>query len=72
MPKIFRISGDNKATRLYVNDKLVEELNIVKRDFLFDEDQKPKHMYTVRTLVFPLQKAGTFNSSITNLKVVSE
>lgn len=67
-----RISGDNKATRLYVNDKLVEELNIVKRDFLFDEDQKPKHMYTVRTLVFPLQKAGTFNSSITNLKVVSE
>lgn len=60
------ISGDNKATRLYVNNKMVEELNIQKR--YFNVGGKDSMSY-VRTLVFPLQKAGNFKSKVTNLKV---
>ncbi|MDE5711697.1 MAG: beta-N-acetylhexosaminidase, partial [Bacteroides sp.] len=59
------IEGDNKATRLLINGKVVEELNIEQQ--LFDEG-KAKMNYT-RTLVFPLQKAGQFKSKVTNLKV---
>jgi len=59
------IEGDNKATRLLINGKVVEELNIEKR--LFDEG-KAKMNY-VRTLVFPLQETGEFKSKVTNLKV---
>ncbi|MDE6164616.1 MAG: family 20 glycosylhydrolase, partial [Muribaculaceae bacterium] len=60
------IEGDSKATRLLINGKVVEELNIEKR--YFGEEGKAKMNY-VRTLVFPLQKAGQFNSKVTNLKV---
>lgn len=60
------ISGDNKTTRLYVNDKLVEEMNTQK--LYFSKDGKDSMSY-VRTLVFPLQKAGNFKSKVTNLKV---
>ncbi|WP_425591999.1 family 20 glycosylhydrolase [Bacteroides zoogleoformans] len=63
------IEGDNKSTRLYVNGKLREELNILRRDFVQDDSQKTKKMYYVRTLVFPLKEAGTFNSIVRNLKV---
>lgn len=59
------IEGDNKATRLLINGKVVEELNIEKR--LFDEG-KAKMNY-VRTLVFPLRETGEFKSKVTNLKV---
>lgn len=60
------IEGDNKATRLFINRKLVEELNIQQR--FFDKEGKTKMNY-VRTLVFPLEQAGEFKSKISNLKV---
>ena len=60
------IEGDNKATRLFINGKQVEELNIQER--WMDKEGKSR-MRNVRTLVFPLEKAGNFQSKITNLKV---
>ncbi|WP_373733671.1 family 20 glycosylhydrolase [Bacteroides heparinolyticus] len=66
------IEGDNKSTRLYVNGKLQEELHIRRLDFVQDDPQKSKKMYHVRTLVFPLEQAGTFNSIVWNLKVYNE
>ena len=59
------ISGDNKHTALYVNDQLKDDLTIQTRWF---NEGKDKMSY-VRTLVFPLQKAGQFNSLIRQLKV---
>ena len=59
------ISGDNKSTRLYVDGKLKENMNIQKRWFNAGKDSTNY----VRTLVFPLEKAGNFKSSITNMKV---
>jgi hexosaminidase len=60
------IEGDNKATRLFINGKMVEELNIQER--WMDKEGKTR-IRNVRTLVFPLEKAGNFQSKITNLKV---
>ena len=60
------IEGDNQATRLYIDGKLVEELG--KRTLYFNEGGKDK-MYQSRTLVFPLEQAGQFSSRISNLKV---
>ncbi|WP_373718603.1 hypothetical protein, partial [Bacteroides heparinolyticus] len=60
------------STRLYVNGKLQEELHIRRLDFVQDDPQKSKKMYHVRTLVFPLEQAGTFNSIVWNLKVYNE
>ena len=60
------IEGDNKATRLFINGKQVEELNIQER--WMDKEGKTR-IRNVRTLVFPLEKAGDFKSKITNLKV---
>lgn len=59
-----RIEGDNKATRLYVNGKLVCDLDYEKR---YNND-KSSYNY-LSTLVFPLRQAGDFNSKVTNLKV---
>ena len=59
------IEGDNRSTRLYVNGVLKEEMNIQTRYF---NEGKSKMSY-VRTLVFPLEKAGDFRSRVTNLKV---
>jgi hexosaminidase len=50
-----------------VNGKLVETLN---KQTIFHNEGKDK-MYYVRTLVFPLKKAGNFNSKISNLKVTN-
>ncbi len=59
------IEGDNRTTRLYVNGELREEMNIQTRYF---NEGKAKMSY-VRTLVFPLKRAGDFHSRVTNLKV---
>lgn len=59
------VSGDNRSTRLHINGKVVEELNIQKRFYNGGKDS----MSYVRTLVFPLEKAGEFKSKVTNLKV---
>ena len=59
-----RIECTNTATRLYVDGKLVDEL---KRDKHW-VSEKVSFDY-VPTLFFPLEKAGNFKSTITNLKV---
>lgn len=61
------ISGDEKSTRLYINGKLQEELNIQKRFFNGGKDS----MSYVRTLVFPLEKTGDFGSTIKNVEVLN-
>lgn len=61
------ISGDQKSTRLYINGQLKEDLNIQKRFFNGGKDS----MSYVRTLVFPLEKAGDFKSTITNVEVLN-
>ena len=60
------ISGNKDVTKLFVNGKLVETLD--KQTLYHNEGGKDK-MYYVRTLVFPLEKSGNFNSRITNFKV---
>ena len=60
------IEGDNKATRLFINDKQVEELNI--QEHWMDKEGKTR-IRKVRTLVFPLEKAGNFKSQITDLQI---
>ena len=63
------IEGNNHSTRLYIDGKLVEELNTQTR--YFDKEGKSK-MQNVRTLVFPLQQAGDFKSTITHLKIYQQ
>lgn len=58
-------SGDNCATSLRINGKLVEKMGIQQRFF----DEGKAKMNYVRTLVFPLQRSGDFKSRISNLKV---
>lgn len=60
-----QVKGDNRSTSLLINGKLVETMDIQKRYFNGGKDS----MNYVRTLVFPLEKAGSFKSKITNLKV---
>ena len=62
------ITGNCEQTCLYVNGELVETLN---KQVLYFNEGKDKMSY-VRTLVFPLQKAGNFKSRITNLKIYQE
>lgn len=60
------ITGDKELTKLYVNGKLVSELNVKKVNF-----GKRGDFYYIRTLVFPLSRTGNFKSKITNLQVES-
>ena len=60
-----QVKGDNRSTSLFVDGRLVEKMDIRKRYFNAGKDS----MNYVRTLVFPLQKAGAFKSRISNLKV---
>ena len=63
------ISGNKNVTRLYVNGKLIEELDKQTLHFHNPGNGKYDKMYYVRTLVFPLSKAGRFKSKVTNLTV---
>lgn len=60
-----QIEGDNCSTTLRVNGKVVDAMNTQKLYFNAGKDS----MNYVRTLVFPLEKAGNFNSKVQNLKV---
>lgn len=60
-----QIEGDNRGTTLKVNGKVIKEMNMQKLYFNAGKDS----MNYIRTLVFPLEKAGDFNSRIENLKV---
>lgn len=59
----YTIEGDNKATRLFIDGKLVEELNIETR--WYDKEGKSK-MNQIRTLVFPMQQSGDYKSQVSN------
>ena len=63
-----QVKGDNRSTSLLIDGKLVETMDIRKRYFNGGKDS----MNYVRTLVFPLRKAGNFKSKITNLKVYNQ
>lgn len=60
-----KITGDNRSTSLYINGKLIEKMDVQKLYFNAGKDS----MNYLRTLVFPLEKAGNFKGRITNLKV---
>ena len=60
-----QIEGNNCSTTLRVNGKVVDEMNTQKLYFNAGKDS----MNYVRTLVFPLEKAGNFNRKVQNLKV---
>ncbi len=60
------IVGNEKETILYIDNKLIDRLD--KQTIYHNEGGKDK-MFYVRTLVFPLEKTGTFNSKITNLEI---
>lgn len=60
------IAGDNKATRLYVDGELKETLDIQK---VIHNDNPKDVMFSVRTLVFPLEKTGNFKGEMKNLTV---
>lgn len=63
-----KVQGDNVSTSLFINDQLIEKMDIQKRYFNGGKDS----MNYVRTLVFPLEKAGSFKGRVTNLKVYNE
>lgn len=60
-----RLEGDSISTRLFIDDKLVEDMQIERKYFNAGKDS----MNYVRTLVFPLHKSGNFNSKVKNLKI---
>ena len=60
------ICGNQAETKLYIDGKLVETLD--KQTIYHNEGGKDK-MYYIRTLVFPLENTGIFESKITNFKV---
>lgn len=80
-----RIEGTNQETRLFVNGRRQQVLSkqpvyVVTEANRVDHltDKAPFHptvystgnrMFYVPTLFFPLQKAGNFNSAVTNLRV---
>ena len=59
-----KVEGDNKSTRLFINDRLIEE-KVIRKQFISPKDS----MKMVPTLVFPLEKAGQFKSHVSNLNV---
>ena len=78
-----RIEGTNRETRLYVNNRHIETLGVqtlysgfTQAAYQENDPNAQKfvmylpnnaRVYYLRTLVFPLEKAGTFNSRVTNL-----
>lgn len=63
------VEGTNKSTKLFIDGKLVESLDIVPFKEYTEADKK--RMNWVQTLVFPLAQVGTFNGKIENLKVTA-
>lgn len=64
----YAIVGTNEGTQLFIDGKLIDNLD--RRWFYFkDKNDRYPRMAEVRTLVFPLEQAGNFKSKLTNLKV---
>lgn len=59
-----RIEGTNKGTKLFVDGKLVQELG---PDVTIAADNKPYNV--MRTLAFPIERAGRFRSTVTNVVI---
>lgn len=59
-----KLTGDNKNTKLYVNGKLKENLDVVKQEY----NEGKNKMYYHRTLMMPLKNTGDFKSKINNFK----
>lgn len=72
-----KITGNNAGTKLYVNDKLVDDMNVLWFKYSRPNAEgrlQPVGGYEhslVRTLVFPLDKAGDFKSKVTNFRVIN-
>ena len=64
-PVKVQVTGDNKSITLKVNDKLVDNMNIQKIYFNGGKDSLSYY----RTLVFPLEESGSFNSKISDLEI---
>lgn len=60
------IKGTNKSTQLLINGKLVTSLDIERIPYGKD---KKESIARVQTLVFPLEKVGKFQGTISKLKV---
>lgn len=67
-----RVEGNNRETKLFVNDHLIENKDITRRYFKNNQQGKEVSTALIRTLTFPLQRAGAFRSRISNLKVWQE
>lgn len=66
----YRITGDNKGVKFYIDGKLVDDMNITWKSFGVREKlKKTSTMADIKTLVFPLANAGNFKSKLTNLSV---
>jgi len=64
----YAIVGTADGTKLYIDGKLIDDLG--RRWLSWQPDnERPRKMAEVRTLVFPLANAGNFKSKLTNLKV---
>lgn len=70
-----KVTGNNEGTKFYVDGNLIDDLDIRWLAYYMPDNEgkmAPTSGYQlaqVRTLVFPLEKAGDFKSKITNLKV---
>lgn len=63
------IEGTNRSTKLFVDGKLVESLDVVPQSS--DPKSPMAKMNRVQTLVFPLAQLGQFKGKIENLKVTA-
>lgn len=72
-----KITGDNRGVKFYVNGKLVDDMDTrYHRYYKANKEGKMNptsgyNLFDVRTLVFPLDKAGNFKSKVTNLRVTN-
>ena len=63
--KKVKIEGDSISTRLYIDDKLIEDMTVTRKYFNAGKDS----MNYIRTLVFPLEQSGDYRSGVMNLKI---
>ena len=73
-----KVTGDKQGTQLYVDGRLVDDLNEQWINYYKPNAQgkrEPISVYLLaqmHTLVFPLDKAGNFKSKVYNLEVVNK
>lgn len=63
-----KVEGDSISTRLFINDKLIEDMTVSRKYFNAGKDS----MNYIRTLVFPLEKSGDYKSEVTNFQIYQE